>query len=104
AEDGIRVDLVTGVQTCALPISVVAPVLAACGGAASPTAAPAKPAEPTKPAAAAPAPTTAAAAPAAAGSAPTTAPAAPAAATTAQIGRASCRERAPIELATVPWQ
>src|SRR5262245_54042981 len=48
-------------------LTVAAPLLAACGGAASPTAAPAKPAaaEPTKPAAAAAA-------------APTTAPAAPA--------------------------
>src|SRR5207244_10389599 len=27
AEDGIRDDLVTGVQTCALPISAVAPVM-----------------------------------------------------------------------------
>ena len=72
-------------------LTVAAPLLAACGGAASPTAAPAKPAsaEPTKPA------------PAAAAAAPTTAPAAPAptkpadAAEAGRGGRADQARRAP---------
>src|SRR5207244_10439941 len=42
AEDGIRDDLVTGVQTCALPISL--PGICSCRGASSLSAAPALPA------------------------------------------------------------
>src|SRR5689334_25362551 len=82
AEDGIRDGTVTGVQTCALPIS--------------PAAAPARAAAPAarRASAAAPAP-----APTARWAAPRAARSAPAGSDDHQIGRASCRGRGLISVA-----